>query len=189
MPQTEPQFDPARDWFSQHRRAWSTALARWAGEPGVRALEVGSFEGRSAVWLCQHVLTGEGSQLTCVDPWPWPWAGAKEEARFDGNTAGLPVEKIKGTSREVLPRLAVEGRRYHFAYVDGDHRASECLWDLVLIWQLLVPGGLLIVDDYLWTDPSVPIPPKPAIDGFVAAYWDQIRHVAQSQCGQVYLWR
>jgi predicted O-methyltransferase YrrM len=186
---TDRQFDPHRDWFSQHQRAWTAALTRWAGQPDVHALEIGAFEGRSACWLCDHVLTGPGSTLTCVDPWGSEWAGEKEEARFDLNTAPLPVEKIKGTSRIVLPRLAVEGRLFDFAYVDGDHRASECLWDLVLIWHLLLPGGLLIVDDYLWTDPSVPIPPRPAIDGFVAAYRDQIRHVSQSQCGQVFLWK
>ena len=133
-----------------------TALVRC--RPAGRPRAGDWVEGRSACWLCDHVLTGPGSTLTCVDPWGSKWAGDVEEARFDLNTAPLPVTKIKGTSRIVLPRLAVEGRRYHFGYDDGDHRASECLWDLVLIWHPLLPGGL-IVDDYLWTDPSVPIPP------------------------------
>jgi hypothetical protein len=89
----------------------------------------------------------------------------------------------------VLPRLVVEGKRYQIVYVDGDHRASSCLFDCVLGWQLLERGGVLLVDDYLWTHPSVRIPPRFAVDGFVRSYRDQIRHLARTHLGQVLAWK
>lgn len=189
MPIAERVFDPLRDVFNHHRPAWSKALERWVDKPNVQGLEIGSFEGMSACWLCDHVLTGVGAQLTCVDPWNSAWSGEKEEGRFDANTAGLPVEKIKGFSREVLPCMVVANRSFDVIYIDGDHRASEVLWDVVLCWELLARGGVVILDDYLWTDRSVKIPPRAAIDGFVASCGDQIRHVAHSKCGQVFLWK
>lgn len=168
-------YNPDRDWVTHHDKSWRTVLRHLIGRDGVHALEIGSMEGRSAVWWCMHVLTGEGSQLTCVDTWRSVWAAELEEERFDRNTAPWPVEKIRGKSRDVLPHLLAEGRRYDFVYVDGDHRARTCLLDCVLGWELLKDKGILIVDDYLWTHPDVAVPPKVAIDAFLRSNADRIR--------------
>ena len=45
-----------QDWFTYNTPLWSRLLAPLVGRP-IRALEVGVFEGRSAVWLLDHVLT------------------------------------------------------------------------------------------------------------------------------------
>ena len=35
-------------------------------------------------------------------------------------------------------------------YLDGSHEAPNVLFDGMLSWGLLKPGGVLIFDDYLW---------------------------------------
>lgn len=32
-------------------------------------VQVGSWEGRSAVWAIQHICVSEGSRLVCIDTW------------------------------------------------------------------------------------------------------------------------
>ena len=53
------------DWFSQHVPYWNRLLEPLKGQPDLRFLEIGSFEGRSACWLLRNILTHETSMLTC----------------------------------------------------------------------------------------------------------------------------
>jgi hypothetical protein len=46
------------DWFSQHIPNWKRWLARFQGRDGIRAVEIGTYEGRAACWLLDNVLTG-----------------------------------------------------------------------------------------------------------------------------------
>lgn len=43
------------------------------------------------------------------------------------------------------------------------------LFDLVLSWPLLRPGGWLAFDDYGWSDPRPRSQPRTAFDGWLAA--------------------
>jgi predicted O-methyltransferase YrrM len=45
---------------------------------------------------------------------------------------------------------------YDLIYIDGCHLASHVQQDATLSWRLLKAGGLLIFDDYSWTDPAYP---------------------------------
>lgn len=155
-----------RDWTSQYTENWMRSLQHLVGIPHLRALEIGCFEGRSACWFVDHILTGEGSRLDCVDP--WSNAMSEVERRFDHNTADRPgkIDKHRVTSFDWL--IAQNARKsppqYDFIYLDGDHRASNVLSDLVLSWPLLRPGGILICDDYLLKKAGQE--PKQAIDRF-----------------------
>lgn len=184
-----PDFSPDRDWVSMHHASWLDVLGPFIGQTNVRGLEIGSMEGRSAVWFARHILTGPGAELVCVDTWNSDWSHAAEEARFDHNTNPWPILKRKGRSQDVLPQLLVHGERFDFVYVDGDHHAAVCLWDCLLGWELLDAGGVLIVDDYGWTGEHVGIPPRPAIDAFVRCFRDRTRKVRQTRCGQVVIWK
>ena len=134
-------------WAQSHFERWRQCLSPYKGVPNTHALEIGSFEGQSACWFLDNILTGHEASLTCVDVW-------KDEARerlFDRNTAdyGRRLLKVKSSSSGFMCRRLGRGRRemYNFIYVDGDHRAGSCLMDAVLGWQLLARGGILLFDD------------------------------------------
>ena len=59
---------------------------------------------------------------------------------------------------------------FDFAYIDGAHLARIVLEDSVAVWQRLIPGAVLVWDDYRWRAPSSYKPPKPAIDAFLDIY-------------------
>lgn len=161
------------DWVSSYVADWTRWLAPFIGKERIVAIEIGSHEGRSACWFCENVLTGRGSYLVCVDPWAGS-GGAAAGQRFHKNTRGLPIYVRQGRSTDVLAQLTVERRRYHFAYLDGEHSGAQTLADLCAVWPLLIPGGIIICDDYRWTAPHRPIPPGPAIDSFLFVYADRI---------------
>ena len=144
------------DWTTPKFPLWTQLLAPFR-QRRTSILEVGSYEGRSAIFFLNYLPS---CHLTCVDvfatyPYVEYWPDiAREmpniERRFDANLAefGPRVRKIKATSAGSLPELLVAGAQYDIIYVDGDHRASAVLMDLLLAWPLLKTDGVLIVDDY-----------------------------------------
>jgi hypothetical protein len=45
------------DYTTRNIESWRDMLYSLAGKPNILALEVGTFEGRSAVWLLENILT------------------------------------------------------------------------------------------------------------------------------------
>ena len=136
------------DWTTPHVSEWRDALKPYAGKKDVHALEIGTFEGRSAIWFLQNVLTDPSSTITCVDVFDGEY-----EKTFDRNVAtfGRRITKIKSLSQVALRGLNLE--RYDFVYIDGSHIAKDVLIDAMLSWDLVKPGGVIIFDDYeLTTD-------------------------------------
>lgn len=158
-----------QDWFSYHEAHWSGHFGHLAGRSGLNAIEIGSFEGRSACWIVQHLLTGENSRLICVEPFE---QYEDQERNFDHNirVAGCTdkIVKLRGRSQQVLPFLA--GESFDFVYVDGSHLVLDVLQDAAMCWRLIRPGGTLVFDDYehpLFPD-SFGMSAGPAIDAFLS---------------------
>ena len=164
------------DWASPHFFMWAELLQAWRGKP-VRVLEIGSWEGRSALFFLNFL---PNSRIVCVDPFGgsaehqldpyYAENAAKSEGRFDRNLAGFRdrVEKIKGSSAKILPELGISGRRFDVAYIDGSHMAADVYADAVLAWSLVEPGGILIFDDYEWGEMDAEHErPKLGIDAFL----------------------
>jgi len=158
-----------QDWFSYHEEHWSRHFGHLAGRPGLQAIEIGSFEGRSACWIVQYLLTGENSRLICVEPFE---QYEDQERNFDHNirVAGSTdkIVKLRGRSQQVLSFLA--GESFDFIYIDGSHLALDVLQDAAMCWRLLRPGGTLVFDDYehpLFPD-SFGMSAGPAIDAFLS---------------------
>jgi hypothetical protein len=172
------------DFFSGNIEAWKRHLRRFAHRPGLEFLEIGSFEGASACWLLNNILTGEGSRITCVDTFDFAGQGSyyyqdggsesmSIEARFDFNIrqtgSAHKQNKVIGYSQEALRALPFS--TYSFIYIDGSHKAVNVLEDAVLAWPLLKKGGLLTFDDYEWEgDPDPLNCPRVAIDAFLDVF-------------------
>lgn len=172
-------FDEERDWFSPNIPVWDRAFEELKGRPGLRYLEIGCFEGRSAVWMLENVLTDPSSKMTCLDPYQ-DHIGETVKQRFLANVAAAGaadrVELIQGYSQEELRGLPLDA--YDVIYIDGDHRAGPVLEDAVLSWRLLKVGGLMIFDDYAW-EITRPLADRPlaAADFFTEAFRDKIEVV------------
>jgi len=160
------------DWFTYHIRVWEELLTEFKGKAGVRYLEIGVFEGRSAIWMLENILTHPSARLTAVDIFP-----DDLQERFVGNLdkSGFrdKAEIFKGKSQEILRELPLAS--YDLIYIDGSHRAKHVLLDAALSWDLLKEGGLLIFDDYLWNlEFPADLIPKGSIDTFLMAFGDEL---------------
>ena len=159
------------DGVSANAPVWSKYLTEFAGKPAVHALEIGSYEGRSALWFLENVLTHDSATITCIDIFEEDF-----DATFDGNVKasglGSKLTKLKGESRVALRSLK---NNFDFMYIDGSHVAKDVLVDAVLAWDLLKPGGMIIFDDYRMRrspgdSQSDGLIPEPAIDAFLQVF-------------------
>lgn len=137
-------------------------------------LEIGSFEGRSALYTVEMMFQHPDSRIVCVDPWiPYENFAGHDifnfEEHFDYNLGGIAqVDKRKSTSAEILPTLPLCS--FDGCYIDGPHDKNNVLADAHLALPLLKRGGLLIFDDHeRKEDPSV----KQAVSELRAAWGEQ----------------
>jgi len=91
------------------------------------------------------------------------------------------IEFINDTSWNGLLKLLHRGVRADLIYVDGDHRAETVLQDLVLGFELLEVGGVVLCDDSVsWKHQdenkkySLQSSPKLAVDNFIQCNWDRV---------------
>jgi predicted O-methyltransferase YrrM len=178
------EYEFTRDWFSWSPEVWEQLIP--ALPERKRFLEIGSFEGRSAVWTAENMME-DGGILVAVDT----WQGGEEhqgsinmdaaEALFDYNMAllgerfpGRKIAKMKMKSYLAFGYLN-EGKPFDFIYVDGSHTAKDVLADACMAWPLLKSGGVMVFDDYTWGDPRDLLHrPKLAVDAFVNIYAEEL---------------
>lgn len=168
-----------------HEEHWRFWLRQYAGQPNLAALEIGSYEGKSAVWLLDNVLYGGGCTMTCIDCWDDEindgMGGYAAKFTFTDNIVASgrcdDVEIMHEFSAPALMKLATMRNRYeHYdiCYIDGGHDARTCLTDSVLAWPLVKRGGTIIWDDHQWNLGGHPTEcPQIAIDSFLRVFEGQ----------------
>jgi predicted O-methyltransferase YrrM len=150
-------------------------------------LEIGAFEGRSAVWTIENMMK-DGGEIVCIDTWeggaehtPEDMNGAK--FRFNENIKIVRekfpdrnVTSCTGLSVNWLAALIQDKRQFDFIYIDGSHLAKDVLTDACMSWPLLKDKGFMVFDDYLWRPPGFgPMQrPKIAVDTFVNMFEDEL---------------
>lgn len=199
----DPKYEFTVQWHLPHRERWRKWLGHLRVLP-VKALEIGSYEGRSSIWLCEHILKHPESTITCLDPFEYSSALETEnqqppkprqvikaaETRFRQNTTHLrttgKLKWIKAGSQRALSELRAIGSCFDLIYIDGDHHTASVLQDSVLAWSLLNPQGIMIWDDYLFNTGRLHAMknnlrrPKIAIDAFLACFKEQYELIAKS---------
>lgn len=173
------------DWFSINIPSWNVMFAAMKGKENLKFLEVGSFQGRSAVWLLENVLTHDSSKLVCIDT----WEGSREHSAelkkdlyetflHNMQSFGNKVEARRGSSRVVL-RAMEPVETFDMIYIDGDHMATSVMEDAVLAFPLLKKGGIMIFDDYrsgYFPDAKPELEhPHPAVNAFVHIWGREVK--------------
>lgn len=161
--------DFTTDWFSGKMDKWKEVLAHLRAQD-VKVLEVGSWEGRSAVFLANYLPR---STIVCVDIFSGDF-----ESRFDRNVAefGNRIEKHKGSAISILDGFISERRKFTLIYLDAGKKRDHVLGMSLLAWRLLRRAGIVIWDDYSW-GPDLPSTDRPhdGIDIFLALHEGEYR--------------
>ena len=202
-PKQQPRF--SQDWFTRSIPCWDLILKNLSnsGQP-LRVLEIGVFEGRSTCWLLEHHCVSPKSMVTVIDT----FSGGVEHhdmdlknlrQLFEANVGSVgshsEVRIRQGYSFRELSRLIVSGEDdpgFDFVSVDASHQATDVLMDCLLGFQLLRKGGVMALDDYLWSaeavgEDDILNSPKIAIDAFTNIFRRKARVIPNLPLYQLYL--
>lgn len=110
--------------------------------------EVGLAFGVSSLYILDAMQESGGGRLIGMDPvqYDGTWRGG---GLHNVQRAGFAdrYEFYEETSQRVLPRLAADGTRIQFGFIDGWHTFDHTLVDFFFIDQMLDPGGVVVLDD------------------------------------------
>lgn len=170
------------DWFSHHIPMWEMWLGGLKGLPHLDFLEIGSYEGRSSIWLLENIINKDNCSLTCIDS----FFDEDYEKKNKKTLINQFLENIQPYRKKVrvfnqesffaLISLVNSGSKFDFIYIDGCHEAIPVLEDAVLSFKLLKPNGLMIFDDYNWiNNKEFHEIPRMAINSFMTAYSHYIK--------------
>lgn len=164
-------YEFTEDWFTLRIPLWEQVLGPLRGRPGLQYLEIGLYEGRSALWVLENILTHPTARLTGIDVFT---GEVKERYLANVRRSGHAekVTTIVGPSQQEVRKLPPS--TFDIVYVDGSHAADDVLADAVQSWVVLKPEGILIFDDYTWHGLRTPLAPellpRLAIDAFVVSH-------------------
>ena len=112
-----------------------------------RALEIGTFTGYSAMAVAA-ALPADGRLITCDVHEEWTAI-----ARRHWRAAGLEgkIELRMGDARGTLAALRKESgdSSFDFAFIDADKAGYDTYYEACL--HLVRPGGLILIDNALWS--------------------------------------
>jgi len=170
-----------QDWFSIAIPGWEAHVVPNLKDKPSLMLEVGSFEGRSAIWSLQNFLNHPDSRIICCDMFGdfFNYKGDELLNVFKDNTKEYSDKIIihRGPSQETLKQEALWKNYFEkvdFGYIDGGHSSKEALVDAVLLWPLIKPGGYMCFDDYFGGDIRSIDSCHIGINHFLQVYQDEL---------------
>jgi len=97
-------------------------------------LEIGTLGGYSTIWFAST-----GAHVTSIEISP------KHRDVALANTSGLPVEIVLGAALDVLPKLAEQGKKFDFVFIDAAWEEQFAYFE----WAVKVTrkGGAIYVDN------------------------------------------
>ncbi|KAI9574044.1 glycosyltransferase family 8 protein [Boletus coccyginus] len=174
------EFTSTQDWFSFNKPAWQD-LYPLVSSKAPRVLEIGSWEGRSAVFLLTTLCATSG-EIVCIDHFDLMGTaeGRERHRKLTHNLAltGRPARVLPHFSVPALCTLLREEMNngdeagFDWIYIDGSHRSDDTLLDAELAWRLARHGCILVFDDYNWPEQPFDSPhhPRRGIDAFLAVH-------------------
>jgi predicted O-methyltransferase YrrM len=143
--------------------------------PGYQAIvELGVFQGRTALLMAWGARQGGGAHVWGIDAWemqnntygePFKSVGSRNWARYNINAVGYAndVTLVHGFSLDAA--MQWEGPKVGLLFIDADHSYEGCRADVLAWAPHLAEGAIIAVDDYGHPDwPGV----QEAIDALVS---------------------
>ena len=152
-------------------------------------VEVGTFEGGTTFHISDtYSRFVPEMKIYCIDPHSVSDDISEDLAavqqRFLYNLSvcdNKNIEYKQKPSSQGLLELINSGIEPQFIYIDGDHKGSTVLTDLVLSFMLLPVGGVILCDDTNWKHPrdsgipdSPSMTPRMAVESFIQVNWHRL---------------
>ena len=143
----------AHGWTSSRELASLYYSAKAVDGRGV-IVEIGSWQGRSTIWIAQGSKDGANMEVYAIDP----FTGSVENQRpgvkvwtlndFNHNLASAGVQDIVKPVVSTSENASKEwNKQIEFLFIDGDHEYEAAKKDFLLFSQHVINGGTIAFHD------------------------------------------
>ncbi len=145
-----------KDWFSHNIPLWKSVFDNEKlYEKKLEYLEIGSYEGRSILYICENY---KNININAVDP----YVDYQEISNFVNKVnmenihqnflknIGKFSERVtlnKSTSSSYFKK---NKKKFDIIYIDGSHYYSDVMQDFENSIKIINKNGIIILDDFLW---------------------------------------
>ena len=158
-----------QDIFSYRIPLWETHLKFLFDLSEIKILEIGSYEGMSACWFLDRILTHTGDRLTCIEKKFHP----KLRENIVKTGAESKVDLLEGDVSQFLDALAPDS--FDAINMQDKHKTADVAREnAASTWKALKTGGVVVFNDYGWRNPRYPEQnPQQGIDSFLNSIQEQ----------------
>ena len=176
--------------FDKPNCLWRVAIVAWAAKQGLRLagdfVECGTYKGGTANVVCDYLeLHTRDKRFWLYDV--FDWSPQDKHVHFEGLNAGLHASVVQRFSampyvhivQGYVPASFSQGTpdKIAFLHVDLNNAEGE-IGALEVLWDRVVPGAIVILDDYGWAGG---LPQKRAEDAFFAERGYQVLELPTGQ--------
>ena len=148
-------FNYTNNWFDRNIYISMKLLQKIFTNKTIKILEIGTHEGKSAVWMLENLCRADNSTLTSIDP----YNVSDKTSPLNNETYNLFINNIQlctqyskfnqyiDYSNNVMPKLIQENKTYDLIYIDGSHIYEDSLDDMNHAHHLLQKDGIMLLDD------------------------------------------
>lgn len=146
----------SEDWFSGNIPVWEKIIKEeFSEKTKLKYLEIGTFEGRSAIYISE---TFNNIDVSCVDPfdeYETVKSLAKEQEMkkvYETFLSNIRILNNKVKHFKVRSNEFFKDNNFFFdiIYIDGSHYYLDVQDDFRNSLNCLNKGGIIIFDDFLW---------------------------------------
>ena len=150
------------DVFSHRIPMWTEHFKSLKGQ-AIAVLEVGCYQGMSACWILDEMLSHQESTLTCID--------SNFDPYFQKNVFKTGSESQVTFLEGDIHQLMADCTPNNFDLINLQDRCKSSQYvaeNARLAWDLLKPGGFIVFSSYGWRNPKdASQNPKAGIDRFL----------------------
>ncbi|KZV64103.1 hypothetical protein PENSPDRAFT_669246 [Peniophora sp. CONT] len=198
-------FAETQGWYDHHAPIWRTLFPLvTARTKSPRALEIGSWEGRSAVLLLTELCGSDGT-LACINHFNFlrtPAARAEFETiqhnlreTGAGDRARTIINySVPGLMQLLREEIALGEHKkgeagLDFVYINDSTEADDALLNGELVWRLARKGAVVVFENYRWDKDTVESRhhPRRGIDAFMQLHRDEFERISGGDEGQYQL--
>jgi hypothetical protein len=155
----------------------------------IKILEIGTYTGISLINIVKNIPNSIGYG---IDKWE-----NYEETKLSKNINNLNIPnsfyhnlRVEGVLdriiviQEKLINMIKNNNEFDFIYINGSHSLLNSYSDLILSWELLSNGGILIIDDYSYNSDelNILISPLESVKHFMKLYEGKYNLLLKNYC-------
>lgn len=173
-------FKYTNSWFDRNINISMNILKNLSGDRDIKILEVGTHEGKSAIWMLENLCIHPDSRLTSIDSYTLddPSVNLNTYENFLYNidlcTEKKKFNQILGNSKDIMPKLVEENKKYDIIYIDSTTDIELVFTDITNADKLIGNSGIILMDD-VGFDESANTSVIGAIKRFLTKYPDVYR--------------